>query len=61
MKVEVKSFIKVTGEKGAIVNSHSVMATARDVVISHDANLLLENGGYIEITKSWAQRLCCNK
>jgi len=33
------------------------MATARGVVISHNANLLLENGGYIEITKSWAQRL----
>ena len=33
------------------------MATARGVVISHDANLLSENGGYIEITKSWAQRL----
>ena len=55
MKVEVKSYIKVTGEKGAIVNSHTVMVTARDVVISHDANLLLENGAYIEITKSWTQ------
>ena len=54
---EVKSFIKVAHGKGTIVNTHTVMATARDVVISHDANLLLENGGYIEITKSWAQRL----
>ena len=57
MEAEVKSFIKVAREKGTIVNSHTVMATARGVVISHDANLLLENGGYIEITKSWAQRL----
>ena len=61
MKGEVKSFIKVTGEKEAIVNSHTVMATARGVVINHDANMLLENAGYIKITKSWAQRLCCNK
>ena len=57
MEAEVKSFIKVAREKGTIVNSHTVIATARGVVISHDANLLLENGGYIEITKSWAQRL----
>ena len=54
---EVKSFIKVASEKGTIVNTHTVIATARGVVISHDANLLFENGGYIEITKSWAQRL----
>ena len=33
------------------------MGTARGVVISHDANLLIENGGYINITKDWAQRL----
>ena len=32
------------------------MATARRVVISYDANLS-ENGGCMEITKSWAQRL----
>ena len=54
---EVKSFIKIAREKGTIVNTHTVMATARSVVISHDANILLENGGYIEITKSWAQGL----
>ena len=54
---EVKFFIKVSREKGTIVNMHIVIATARGVVISHDANLLFENGGYTEITKSWAQRL----
>ena len=47
---EVKSFIKVACEKGTIVNTHTIVATARGVVISHDANLLFENGGYIEIT-----------
>ena len=30
------------------------MATAVGVVISHDANLLAENGGHIDISKSWA-------
>ena len=32
------------------------MATARGVVVSHDANLLAENGGHIDISKSWATR-----
>ena len=45
MEAEVK-FIKVACEKVTIVNLHTVMATARGV-ISHDANLFLENGDYI--------------
>jgi len=36
---------------------HGLMATARRVVISHDANLRAENGGYIDITKDWAKRI----
>ena len=54
---EVKSFIKVAREKGTIVNMHTIIATTRGFVISHDANLLFENGDYSEITKSWTQRL----
>ena len=57
METEVKSFIKVACKKGTIVNSHTTMETARGVAISHDANLLLESDGYINITKSWAQQL----
>lgn len=33
------------------------MATARVVITSHNANLLTENGGYMNITKDWAKRL----
>ena len=40
-----------------IVNTHTIIATARGVVISHNSNLLFENSGYIEITQSWAERL----
>ena len=53
---EVKSFVKVQRDKGTVVNTATVMATARGVVVSHDANLLAENGGYIDISKSWATR-----
>ena len=48
---EVKVFIKSKRESGSVVNTKTVMGTARGVVISHDANLLVNNGGYINITK----------
>ena len=55
MEREVQSFIKSSRELGIAVSTAVVMATARGVVISHDANLLAENGGYIDITKDWAK------
>ena len=39
------------------MSTELVMATAKGVVISHDANLLTENGGYIDITIDWAKRI----
>ena len=57
MEREVKSFIKSSRELGTAISTAVVMATARGVVISHDSNLLAENGGYIDITKDWAKRL----
>ena len=39
------------------MNTETVMGTAREVVISQNASLLVENGGYINITKDWAQQL----
>jgi len=40
-----------------VVNTDVVMGVAKGVVISHDANLLVENGGYTNIIKKWAQQL----
>jgi len=37
------------------VSIEVVVATARGAVISHDANLLAENGGYIDITTDWSK------
>lgn len=53
---EVKSFVKAQRDKGTVVNTETVMATARGVVVSHDANLLAEIGGHIDTSKSWATR-----
>ena len=57
LEEEVKLFVKASRAEGTVVNTETVMGTATGVVISHDANLLVENGGYINITKEWAQRL----
>ena len=53
----MKCFIKASKELGTAVSTELVMATAKGVVISHDANLLTENGGYIDITKDWVKRI----
>jgi len=39
------------------VNSAIVRAAAKGIVLSHDRSLLFENGGHIELTKSWAKSL----
>ena len=57
LEEEVKLFIKASRAEGIVVNTETVMGTATGVIISHDANLFAENGGYINITKEWAQRL----
>ena len=53
---KVKSFVKLQHDKGSVVNTQTVMVTAVGVIVSHDANVLAENGGHIDITKSWATR-----
>ena len=57
MEKEVKCFNKASKELGTAVSTELVMATARGVVISHDANLLTENGGYIDTMKDWVKRI----
>jgi hypothetical protein len=42
---------------GGIVNSAIARAAAKGIVLSHDRSLLFENGGHIELTKSWVKFL----
>jgi len=55
LEEEVKLFIKAARKSGTIVNTRTVMATSRGVIISHDVNLLVENGRHFNITKDWAK------
>ena len=50
-------FIKSVRDSGRVVNSAIVRAAAKGIVLSHDRSLLFENGGHIELTKSWAKFL----
>ena len=43
--------ITVLREDGAVVNTKITIASAKGVILSHDANLLAANGGHIELTK----------
>ena len=50
---KVQFFIKSVRDSGRVVNFAIVRAAAKGIVLSHDRSLLFENGGHIELTKSW--------
>ena len=46
-------FIKPVRDSGRVGNSAIVRAAAKGIVLPHDISLLFENGGHIELAKSW--------
>ena len=52
---EVRTYITVLCENGAVVNTAIAIASACGVILSRDSNLLVANGGHIELSKSWAK------
>ena len=56
-KVIQKWFLTELRKSGGVVNSQIAMETAKGVVKARDANLLVENGGSININKDWVHRL----
>lgn len=51
---KVKRFVTTIRSSGGVVNTAIVKAAGRGVVLSVDRSLLRENGGHIEITRTWA-------
>ena len=39
------------------MNTTITLAAAKGIILAKDSNLLIENGGHIDLTKEWAQRL----
>ena len=54
---KVQEYIKALRNNGGIVNKTIVICAAIGIVEHHDINLLKENGGPIEISKSFAESL----
>ena len=57
LEEQVKLFVGQLRSFGAVVNSAIVRAAAKGIILAKDANLLEENGGGINLTKDWANRL----
>ena len=57
LDAEVRLLIEAMQQGGTVVNTEVIIGTAIGVVSPYDANLLLTNGGPIDISKEWAKRL----
>ena len=56
-ETKVRWFLSTIRQAGGIVNYHIAIATARGVIKSKNSNLLVQNGGHMDINKDWAKRL----
>ena len=54
---EVQEYVKYLRKCGSPINTAIVIATAKGIITSVDANLLACNGGGISLTKDWAKSL----
>ena len=54
---KVQNYIKALRNAGTPIGSSVVMAAAEGLVRAYDRSLLVEYGGHIEISKTWALSL----
>ena len=57
LDLKVQECIKELRRNGASVGTSVVVSTAKGVIMNKNANLLVSNGGYINLTNSWAKSL----
>jgi len=57
LDVKVQECIKELRRNGACVGTSVVVATAKGVIMNKNADLLVSNGGYIDLTDNWAKSL----
>lgn len=57
LDLKVQECIKELRRNGASVGTSVVVATAQGVIMNKNANLLVSNGGYINLTDEWAKSL----
>ena len=54
---QVQQYIRALRQAEAPVGTSVIIAAAKGIVMSIDQTLLVENGGHIQLTKTWAQSL----
>ena len=54
---QVQEYLKGLRKCGMPINTFIVIASARGIVMNKNANLLVSNGGGIDLTKDWAKYL----
>ena len=57
LDTKVQQYVRALRQAGTTVGSAVIIAGAKGVVMSVDRTLLAENGGHIQLTKTWAQSL----
>lgn len=53
----VRDYIQGMRTVGGVVNTIIVLAAAEGIITARDQSLLVQNGGHIKLTKSWAKSL----
>ena len=54
---QVREYIRELRREGVVINSDVAIAVGTGIVMKSDANLLVANGGHIDLTKHWAKYL----
>ena len=57
MDDKVKNYVQRLRINGAPIGSSIVMAAGESLIKAHDRTMLVQHGGHIQITKSWAMSL----
>jgi len=55
VETQVREYIKESRASGCVINTAVIIAAAKGIVMATDANVLLENGGYLDLSKEWAR------
>lgn len=53
----LQKYLYVLRENGAVINTQIVIAAEKGIITEKDKTLLSENGGHLDLTKSWAKSL----
>ena len=54
---QVQEFIREVWSSGGVVGTAITLAAGKGNVFAKDANMLSQNGGYLNLTRDWAKRL----